>query len=1660
MSISNGADVAEKKTGAKMNVQRRWSYADAPPGTAVKWTESHVKIVNHDTGKAFYENKVRHPEGWSQNAVDTVASKYLRRADVPVPGGSENDVLQLAHRVADCLSKRGLDRGYFDEKGAKIFYDELVVGFLTQRVGFNSPVWFNFGLYDTYGIKGTGVRTRHCVDSKTGERVTLDNELERPGGAACFLSAVEDSLFTESGAGMFDHLSNETRIFLTGAGDGANVSNIRGRGEPIEGGGVSAGLISYLKVRDAASGYIKSGGKCLAPDQMVYTHLGPRRVDELADACFDSFLCLSYHPPSRSYVAKPAKAWLSGHKKRLVEVVTTRGTFKVSSDHPMCVATNDRQRFSTYQAGYLIPGTKLFGCLIDHAPVNDGSLRVHKKDALNTTASIGDMFEHIDPSTMKAGHVVTADRSFTLDCDSNDLANDECEVLSVTWGEESDVYSVEVECSTKDDKSPDSGHNFVIWPSDRQVGCGVAVHNTRRSATLLCLNVDHPDIKEFVLWKGEEEKKAKALIAAGYPSDFEGEAYATVSGQNSNNSVRCSDAFMEAVEGNEPWHTISRRPYSKFRDALDRSHLIPVGSCRQGELFSTKEDLDDEDGHMAILVPGETELRRVMERMSARGLWDLICETARECGCPGVQFDDTINRWNTVPKYGRINTTNPCFSGGTLVPTTDGLIRMEDWAREGTHRKIWNSYRWMTARSFPTKRAVVLTLRLSNGMEVTCTPDHRFKLIDGKEVLAKDSLDHQIAMSLPEPVLGEEIDDGMVAVGFVQGDGSYHAASGRFKYVHFGVNDGDVMDLFEGNGKKIAPESKPYVFSIDRDFGQLLGKLLKPTALPERDLRDDILTLPSQKLASFLRGLYSANGSVMAKHNRVTLKTTCRNLAKQVQQALVSLGIRSYITTNESKSIKFDNGTYECRESYDLNIASSDCVFFSERIGFVQKYKTEELSKIVAKNKFGRRLHPRVVEIIEGEEEQVYDFSFIDDLTDDERWACVSGLTAHNCAEVCLPDWSVCNLGSVNLAKFFSGPPEDHDIDGYEHACRLMTVALDLVVEISSYPTPMHAKGCHMLRSIGLNHGNVGAILMRMGLAYDSDEARSFMGTVTSAMTLYAWEVSHELAECLGSYPAYDRDDHAAVLRMHEDALEERADLNSIWCESLRERWREVCDLVGFRNNTVTCLVPQGTIGLVLDQDTMGCEPDFSLVKMKKCVGGNYMKIANASVEPALLRLGYDQDTIWAILDYVMSWGSMEHCPLVAPAHLSVFDTAVQPKNNLSAGQVEFSKKEHNDLAGGRDIPVTSIMNLLSSTDEEEAQTVLQAIATARTATEAFEAIASLGSRIGDTSLVKRYGKAVRVFSRSIPVEGHIDALAALQPHVSMSISKTTNMSSGSTARQVSDAYLRGWKSGVKCIAVYVDGSKQSQPLNAGGVEKGGGSKKLPSIEVLPDTAKMVEAAKRSVETWRDRWPAIRREADNHTDSCDQFRIRIGDPAGSVSVFLHVDRYAGTDDPMHVFIDAGKQGELTTGLLDTLSRVISMAVQHGVPLDKIGESMEGMSFGSRGILGKTSVFGIRHALSIPDLVGRVLKALPSWWKAGKPREMLHPPVYDPSHPVAVAEKPVAPTRNDEDVTTVVGARAMGYLGERCKKCNSLRTEGSKSCFLCKDCGEYNGPCGS
>jgi ribonucleoside-diphosphate reductase alpha chain len=979
----DGREAGSRNPAASI-VTRRFSKAGADPVDAVEMETRRSVITNPDGSVVFEMNDVEVPKAWSQLATDIVASKYFRKAGVPVPGGREHSVRQLVHRIVKTIRMAGEELGgYFaDRDEAQAFESELAALLVSQRGAFNSPVWFNCGLHHEYSIAGSGGNFAWNPDTDHVEEV--EDAYSRPQCSACFIQSVDDDLMS-----IFSLAKNEARLFKYGSGTGTNFSKLRGRQEKLSGGGTSSGLMSFLEVLDRAAGATKSGG------------------------------------------------------------------------------------------------------------------------------------------------------------------------------------------------------------------------TTRRAAKMVCLDMDHPEIVDFIEWKSREEKKARALIEAGYPSDFNGDAYRTVSGQNSNNSVRVTDEFMKAVDEDGPW----------------RTRFVTSGAV------------------------GDT--------YRARDLMEKIARAAWECADPGMQFDTTINRWHTCKETGRINASNPCS-----------------------------------------------------------------------------------------------------------------------------------------------------------------------------------------------------------------------------------------------------------------------------------------------------------------------EYMFLDD--------------------------SACNLASLNLVQFLDDEG-NFDIDGYRHAIRVFITAMEILVDLSSYPTERIAQNSHDYRPLGLGYANLGSLLMILGVPYDSEEGRAIAGALTAILTGHAYRVSAEIASKKGPFPGWRENakSMADVMRMHRAAVDDIAPGCPLrLLEAARADWDDAVrfgDAYGYRNAQATVLAPTGTIGLLMDCDTTGIEPDFSLVKFKKLAGGGYFKIVNQSVARALRGLGYTESQIEDIDRYVRGTMTLENGPGIdrvrlrekgfTEEDLKKVEAALPGAFSLEGAVTPWTLGEaamtRLSIPKARwSQPGFSLLRELGFTKSviEHASDVICGRMTVEGAPHLLDVhlpIFDCANRCG------RDGK------RFIEPMGHVRMMAAAQPFISGAISKTVNLPAEMSALDIEDLYRKSWALGLKAVAIYRDGSKQSQPLSSSGESEGKADKKdreKGAKSAVPFPAEKVSepVVASSILSTMEMRAAIESAGPAAVTRVRLPRKRGGFTqearVGGQKIYLRTGEYE--DGRLgEIFIDMHKEGAAFRSMMNCFAIAVSLGLQYGVPLDEYVDCFTFTRFDPHG---HTDHPNVRFSTSIVDYVFRVL----------------------------------------------------------------------------------------
>lgn len=851
-----------------------------------------------------------------------------------------------------------------------------------------------------------------------------------------------------------------------------------------------------------------------------------------------------------------------------------------------------------------------------------------------------------------------------------------------------------------------SGLMSFLKVGDRAAGAIKSGGTTRRAAKMVCLNVDHPDIFEFVNWKVNEEKKVAALAKAGYDTDFNGEAYATVSGQNSNNSIRTSQAFLESVAKDEDWNLYWR---TELRKAQEENR--DPKPCRT---------------------------------VKARKLWDDVCYAAWACADPGVQYDTTINEWHTCPVDGRINASNPCS-----------------------------------------------------------------------------------------------------------------------------------------------------------------------------------------------------------------------------------------------------------------------------------------------------------------------EYMFLDN--------------------------TACNLASINVLKFLktdltAESGNTFDVEAYRHAIRLWTIVLEISVLMAQFPSKEIARLSYEFRTLGLGYANLGAMLMRMGIPYDSEMGRSIGATLTAILTGDSYAMSAEMAEQLGAFPGYERNrEHMLrVIRNHRRAAYAAPDNEyeglsvkpvsidqrttpAYLLKAAKEAWDRALELGekhGYRNAQTTVIAPTGTIGLLMDCDTTGIEPDFAIVKFKKLAGGGYMKIANQSVKPALHALRYTDEQVDDIMRYVMGSLSLEGAPHINRTSLKQkgftdSDIAAIEKNLPQVFDISFA---FNKWTLGDET-----MKKLGFTEAQIADPAFNVLrGLGFTPAQIEEANVTICGRMtveGAPQLKPEHlpvfdcaNRCGKIGKRYIHAEGHIRMMAAAQSFISGAISKTINLPNEATVEDFNNAYLLSWKLGIKANALYRDGSKMSQALSNKSDDK--------KDESTPQVIEKIVIKE---------VPRRRKLPDERMSLTHKISV-----AGH-EAYVHVGLYED-GAPGEIFIKMSKEGSTLSGVMDTLALSLSMNLQYGVPLDVLCEKLVNTRFEP---MGMTTNREIPMVKSIMDYLGRwlALKFLTkekaqrfhnkeliekSYATGTKSKEMfaMRLPVVDEgtvSESTAVQE--TAAERVASDLET---AKLQGFTGSVCGGCGSTKMKRNGSCEVCLDCGATSG----
>jgi ribonucleoside-diphosphate reductase alpha chain len=1605
-----------------MKIARRFTKAGQDVFSAVEFEGRTSRITNPDGSVVFEMNDAQIPKKWSQLATDIMVSKYFRKAGVPqfdaggnplrdaegrIITGPEKSARQVIHRLAGCWRHWGESHGYFDSaEDAQAFYDELCHMMVNQMCAPNSPQWFNTGLNWAYNITGPAQGHFYC-DPKSGELRKSADAYTHPQPHACqpFRAPVSTprgdvtigKIVTEKMIGLeiFDGTEGglgTTRVVAVKANGQKPVFRVvLHDGASIE---ATGDHLIYARTSDGLTGrWVRLDS--LERGMILIRMVRDRAAEKSARKSFgDEFT-----------ITVPARTL----QDRTIQRIEALGTMPVFD-------------IQTESGQYLTNNVLVHNCFI----------------------------QSVSDDLVNAGGIM-------------DLWTREARLFKYGSGTGSNFSRLRGENEPLSGGGKSSGLMSFLKIGDRAAGAIKSGGTTRRAAKMVCLDLDHPDVEQFINWKVREELKVAALaegikhisaeqretakkLGLKLDYDFNGEAYATVAGQNSNNSVRIPNAFFKAVEEDGDWHLTSRT---------------------SGKIVKT---------------------------LRARELWDQIAYAAWRCADPGVQYDGTINEWHTCPNSGRINASNPCVTGDTRVLTPGGVWRRIDQMIHLPARVVTNMPNvpqeqviQETEGAFPTGTRDVYELRTASGYAVKLTADHKIWTRYRGWVAAKDLLPSDEVRLPGGPAVAMQIGQG---VGEPQDARLFQllglflsTASNDPSAVHFDsiAEDHETVErLAEYVGitwTSTSERAYPDDYTNPAMHGEKLGtdqqrrQLTRASGVTpatdrrllsrlkayvkieagSRRLSDDAFTAGLAAQKHLLRAIFTADATVQPG----TIEMRCDSVAllHDLQMLLLGFGIKAGVHSDPIEWPSDEPAADRTPQNrHRMRIDAGSLRSFAKYIGFLPGRKAAELAAMIVQPVSPSRNrrsddanYDRVATLTPLGKKQVFD------LTEPVTHSFIAnGITVHNCSEYMFLDDTACNLASLNVLTFFDAESRRFDVEAYKHGIRLWTIVLEISVLMASFPSEEIARQSFIYRTLGLGYANLGAMLMQAGIPYDSDKGRAICAALTAILTGESYATSAEMAAELKPFAGYEhnRDEMLRVIRNHKRAAYnvatnphslralggyESLEISPVGIDATQftesdplcgrpllqaaiESWDRALFLGerhGFRNAQTTVIAPTGTIGLLMDCDTTGVEPDFALVKFKKLAGGGYFKIANQSLHPALVNLGYSADEIHDILKYVMGSLTLHGAPHVNYETLrsrGLTDAELEKIEATLPGQFELSFAFS---PWSLSAETFKRLEIPESEWQSPGFNLLRRLGfTKKQIDDASSVVCGHGTVEGAPHLkIEHYpvfdcaNKCGKIGERFIAPAGHIRMMAAAQPFISGAISKTINLPNEATVDQIKEAYYLSWKLGLKANALYRDGSKLSQPLNSKSDEDTEEDDEL-NVEAAKDeisglvataTSQLAQVTSDNLEPAPQHTSVIERIVERIVER--PLRRRLPDTRNAVTHKFDVAGHEGYittglyDDgqPGEIFIRMAKEGSTIGGLMDTIATLVSVSLQYGVPVESLVRKFEHVRFEPSGMTRNPE---IPMAKSLVDYIFRYLamEFVPGYRAANAPKRAPKPEV--------------------------------------------------------------------
>ena len=1244
---------------------------------------------------------------------------------------------------------------------------------------------------------------------------------------------------------------------------------------------------------------------------------------------------------------------------------------------------------------------------------------------------------------------------------------------------------------------------------DRMAGAIKSGGRSRRAARMVILDSDHPDIFSFVGLKNSQEQIAKVILRE-HNGQVDLRALAEDKLKTGNDAEKLSAALLLST----PMVNLK-----KYDGGMD------------GEVYG--ETVSDQNANHSVSLRGDfwksywadgnysthwvTRPDKIHETFKARRLLEAMAESVYDNAEPGCHNNDYINLWSPVKSRGRIDTSNPCVTGDTLV-AGEGLASIESLV--GTAPKVINRGGGISTakRVFSTGTKPVYQLRTKSGFGIKLTADHKVDTVNRGDVAACDLTKDDLAILRGAEFGNERIHPTIAYLaGLALGNGCVtHGNDQKAAEWTFGAHekqeaervaqlinaykdenttgdgrgDGEVLIVQTPTGYKVSTARPDLVRELERLCTLDLGE-------EKKRLTELCLRLDKASLSLLLRGYGDADGCAIKsgdKDQHMSLDSTSEGLLEQIQIILLSFGIKGklcrYQRDDKTGKAFLPDGrgvvnSDDAVQMQSLRISQDGRVSYEKQIGFCNASKKCRLSSPdISADAYANDLSDEVESVEYIGELPVYD------LTEPETSHFVAnGIVVHNCSEYLHANNTSCNLSSFNAYRFLQDGTID--ISALRAGARLAMIAADLNVEEGGFPIRDIAEGTYRYRTTGIGFGNIGGLLMSLGIPYDSDEGRWIAALMTSELTAACWSASSEMASELGTYEEWreTKRDLEEVLDLHktchdllltiprisggetaaEDVIAELikdpqkrlpqaerlsgSDALRALVKSFRlsgkwdadrikaakhlvgsTLWDQVDSKAPMRNSFVSLYAPMGTISAPLgiyDEGTTSAEPDYTLVKYKTLSGGGSMTMFNTLALKGLKTMGYDEFKIReAALEVAGLSGLIFACggdSRVVADHLAT-DT---PKSERGPVRMTF---ENYPLPDGKNVQ-QAVQSLIDGDTRDFSHDILNG----KGNVEGIPWMSDHHKEVFDCAATTGGG------SRAIAPEGHIRMLGALTPFISGAVSKTVNLPHYSTKEDILRCFELSHQMGVKCIALYRADSKGVSVYAADSHESN--RWKAESI-----WTQMKDSVSSEIATIRKEASKPKRRKMPGQRPGQIVKFEIG---GTLDGFLIIGTYPDGRCG-EVFGRLGRCGSFAHGMFESFCKAFSVMLQWGVPIDKAIDSFKNLAFDPAGFArvaeGAVDV-EVKSCKSVVDLMMRILE----WLFPAERNFRIRMDGYYDFIPTGGGET-VEFLHDDEGDQREKTKGDMG-AAEMCPECHSLAMIQDGRCKRCSNCGFSNGGCG-